>query len=549
MSGLRKLSLKKPHEEAGATWPAIAVGAFVAFGGVLFGYDTGTISGILAMDYWKGLFSTGYKDSKGLPDVSPSQSSAIVSILSAGTFFGALASPLLADNIGRRLALVASSLVFILGVIFQTAATSLPLFLAGRFFAGFGVGLISALIPLYQSETAPKWIRGAIVGAYQFAITIGLLLAAVVDNGTHERNDTGSYRIPIAIQFAWAIVLIGGMLVLPETPRYLIKRDRMDKAAAALGKLRRLPPDHPAIQGELSEIKANHEFEMAIGTASYLDCFRGGMLKRQLTGMGLQALQQLTGINFIFYYGTQYFLNSGFSQPFVIQMITSSINVASTIPGLYAIDKWGRRPMLFWGAIGMCVSQFIVAMIGTLTTGQDSQGNILVYNLPAQKAAIAFVCIYIFFFASTWGPLAWVVTGEIFPLKHRARGLSITTATNWLLNWAIAYSTPYLVNYGDGYANLQSKIFFVWFACCFLCISFVYFFIYETKGLTLEEIDELYTEVSSARKSTHWEPTITFKQRESEAHGGVLSKNSHDHTHEEHQAEKRVEEDNAAAQV
>lgn len=251
-----------------------------------------------------------------------------------------------------------------------------------------------------------------------------------MDNATHERQDTGSYRIPVAVQFAWAIVLIVGMLILPETPRYLIKRGRMDKSAKALGRIRRLPPQHPAVQDELAEIQANHEFEMSIGKSSYLDCFRGGMRKRQLTGMGIQALQQLTGINFIFYYGTQYFKNSGISNPFVITMITSSINVVSTLPGLYAIDKWGRRPLLFWGAIGMCVSQFLVAMLGTLTTGQDSQGNIEVYNVPAQKASIAFVCIYIFFFASTWGPLAWVVTGEIFPLKHRAKGLSITTATN-----------------------------------------------------------------------------------------------------------------------
>ncbi|KAK3316879.1 glucose transporter-like protein [Apodospora peruviana] len=522
MVGPRKLSIPKPPDDPGSSWPAIFIGAFVAFGGVLFGYDTGTISGILAMDYWMNLFSTGYVNPHGHKDVSPSQSSAIVSILSAGTFFGALASPLLGDHIGRRLALVASSWVFILGVIFQTASTSLPLFLAGRFFAGFGVGLISALIPLYQSETAPKWIRGAIVGAYQFAITIGLLLAAVVDNSTHDRQDTGSYRIPIAVQFAWAIVLIVGMLVLPETPRYLIKRGRPEKAAKSLGRLRKLPPQHPAVQDELGEVQASHDFETAIGKASYRDCFRKGMRKRTLTGMGIQALQQLTGINFIFYYGTQYFKNSGITNAFTITMITSSINVVSTIPGLYAIDKWGRRPLLLWGAVGMCISQFLVAMLGTLTTGQAADGTILVFNVSAQKAGIAFVCIYIFFFASTWGPLAWVVTGEIFPLKNRARGLSMTTATNWLLNWAIAYATPYLVNYGDGYANLQSKIFFVWFAACFLCIAFVYFFIYETKGLSLEEIDELYVECSSARKSTSWKPTKTFRERQSVAGQGGL---------------------------
>ncbi|KAK4206738.1 glucose transporter-like protein [Rhypophila decipiens] len=514
MAKVAKIPIAKPADEPGASWPAICIGAFVAFGGVLFGYDTGTIGGIIAMDYWQNLFSTGYVNPKGHLDVSPSQSSAIVSILSAGTFFGALFSPLMADHIGRRWALVASCWVFNVGVIFQTAATSLPLFLAGRFFAGFGVGLVSALIPLYQSETAPKWIRGAIVGAYQLAITIGLLLAAVVDNATQSRQDTGSYRIPIAIQFAWSLILIIGMLFLPETPRYLIKRNRPDKAARSLGMLRRLAPDHPSIQEELGEIQASHNYETSLGKASYRDCFRKGMRKRTLTGMGIQALQQLTGINFIFYYGTQYFKNSGITNAFVITMITSSINVVSTIPGLWAIDKWGRRPLLLWGAVGMCISQFLVGMLGTTTTSQDARGNIIVHNVAAQQAGIAFVCIYIFFFASTWGPLAWVVTGEIFPLKNRARQLSMTTATNWLFNWAIAYSTPYLVNYGDGYANLQSKIFFIWFACCFLCIAFVYFLIYETKGLSLEQINELYVECKSARKSKEWRPTITFKERE-----------------------------------
>lgn len=225
------------------------------------------------------------------------------------------------------------------------------------------------------------------------------------------------------------------MFLLPETPRFLIKEGKMDRAARSLGILRRLPADHPSIQDELAEIKANHDYEMTLGKASYIDCFRTGMRKRQLTGMGLQALQQLTGINFIFYYGTQYFKNSGIQNSFTISMITSAVNVASTIPGLYFIDKWGRRPLLLWGAVGMAVSQFLVAILGTTTTGQDADGNILVYNVAAQKAGVAFVCIFIFFFASTWGPLGWVVTGEIFPLKFRAKGLSMTTATNVSLHF------------------------------------------------------------------------------------------------------------------
>ncbi|KAK1238427.1 hypothetical protein MKX07_006573 [Trichoderma sp. CBMAI-0711] len=518
-----KLGFKRPDDEAGASWVAILMGFFVAFGGVLYGYDTGTISGIMAMPYFKNLFSTGYRNPNGELDITATQESAIVSILSAGTFFGALASPLLADFLGRRPALMISTWVFNLGVVLQTIATAIPMFLAGRFFAGFGVGLISALIPLYQSETAPKWIRGAIVGAYQLAITIGLLLAAVVNNATAKRPDSGSYRIPIAVQFAWSLVLFVGMIFLPETPRFLVRSGRLEKARAALSRIRRLSPEHEALAAELGQIQANLEAESSVRKATYADCFRRPMLKRQFTGMALQALQQLTGINFIFYYGTRYFQNSGVSSGFTIGMITAGINVASTIPGLLAIDRWGRRPLLLLGAVGMCVSQLIVAVVGTVSTGQRPNGEIFVKCLAGQQAAVAFVCIFIAFFASTWGPLAWVVTGEIYPLATRAKALSMTTATNWLFNWAIAYSTPYLVNYGPGYANLQSKIFFVWFGACFLCIALVWFFIYETKGLSLEEVDELYAEVKVARKSTTWKPTPRL-----EAAGSTTSEESKD---------------------
>lgn len=490
--------LSKPDDAAGAAWPAIVIGLFVAFGGVLFGYDTGTISGILAMPYWTRQFA----DPENNYEITASQDSLIVSILSAGTFFGALMAAPFADILGRRWGLfTASAAVFNLGVILQTASTARPMFIAGRFFAGLGVGLISAMIPMYQSETAPKWIRGTIVGAYQLAITIGLFLAAIVNNSTKDRNDSGSYRIPVAIQFAWSIILCAGLLVLPETPRFHVKKGRVDKAYHSLSRLRRLPQDHPAIQAEIAEIKANHDYEMSLGKSSYVDCFKGTILKRLITGCSLQALQQLTGVNFIFYYGTQYFTNAGFENPFIIQVITNSVNVASTFPGLYLVEKMGRRNLLLMGAIGMCVCQFIVAITGTAASFE---------NLDAQRAAIAFVCIYIFFFASSWGPVAWVVTGELFPLKVRAKCLSMTTASNWLLNWAIAYSTPYMVD--EEHANLQSKVFFVWGSFCFVCIAFVYFMIYETKGLTLEEVDELYGVVGKAWQSKKFRPAVRFAE-------------------------------------
>ena len=143
-----------------------------------------------------------------------------------------------------------------------------------------------------------RWIRGSIVGSYQLAITIGLLIAACVNYGTADRNDSGSYRIPIALQFAWGLILIGGMIALPETPRFLIKKGNLAKAKASLSRLRRLNETDPHLQDEIAEIQANHEYELSLGTASYLECFKGNLGKRLATGCLLQALQQLTGVNF-----------------------------------------------------------------------------------------------------------------------------------------------------------------------------------------------------------------------------------------------------------
>lgn len=225
---------------------------------------------------------------------SPSQTSLIVSILSVGTFVGALSAGLLADIAGRKYGIAVSCLIpFNLGVALQTAATTQPVFIAGRFFAGLGVGLVSVQIPMYQAETLPAWIRGFVIGSYQLCITIGLLLASLVNYATQDRNDSGSYRIPLAVQFAWSLILMGGMLILPETPRFLIKQDNHDKAIKSLVFLRRLPADNPSLLSEYEEIKGNYEYELSIGSASYLECFKGTIGKRLATGLIVQCLQQL----------------------------------------------------------------------------------------------------------------------------------------------------------------------------------------------------------------------------------------------------------------
>ena len=247
------------------------------------------------------------------------EKSLIVSILSAGTFFGALFAGSLADWIGRRTTIVSGCGIFSVGVALQVASSTVPLLVAGRLVAGVGVGFVSAVIILYMSEIAPKAVRGAIgepgkprsmlaglnlsVSGYQFAITIGLLLAAIVGNSTANRKDSGSYRIAMSLQWAWALILGGGLFLLPESPRWYVRRNRPDEAAQSLSTLRGQPVDSQYIKDELAELVANCQHETKNVQSGWLDCFRGGWkpssnLRRVVIGIVLQMMQQWTGVNF-----------------------------------------------------------------------------------------------------------------------------------------------------------------------------------------------------------------------------------------------------------
>jgi len=485
---------------------AIIMSAFAGFGGILFGYDTGTIGGVIAMDDWLrtfGVFDESF--APALPYYLPTNDkSLVVSILSAGTFFGALLAFPMGDIVGRKWGLVASCLVFSLGVGLQLD-TRWATFIVGRVIAGFGVGLVSCLVPMYQSECAPKSIRGLIVGLYQLAITIGALLAAIVLNATHHRENHSSWRTPIAVQFAWAAILAGGMMMLPESPRYLLLKGRQAEARVALGRLMTRSADSPEVEAEALEISTALEVEAKVSQGGYLACFKNNEDRNGLrtwTGILMQGWQQLTGINFIFYYGTTFFQQAGIKNAFIITIIADVVNTVMTIFGIQLIDRVGRRKLLLIGAIGMTLSEFIVAIVG-VTVGNPHQvaGGIEV-NLTAQRVLIAFTCIYIAFFATSWGPVIWVLTGEIFPLGIRAKSMSLAVASNWLWNFGIGYATPYLVNQtttgvnGIKAANLGVKVFFIWGSTCIGCFIFTYFFIPETKGLSLEQIDLLYRESS-----------------------------------------------------
>ncbi|KAL8276917.1 hypothetical protein RQP46_010645 [Phenoliferia psychrophenolica] len=288
----------------------------VSFGGFLFGYDTSNIAGIVAMPNWLSTFghrsaADAHCGTKAVYNgetwcLSSVNKSLITSLLSIGTCGGALSGAFVADYIGRKGGIIFSASVFILGVTIQTGAENVGGLIVGRIFAGYGVGLVSMCIPLYQAEAAPPRIRGALVSFYQFSITCGILVAQGVDLGTEHRRNSGSWRIPQGL-------LIIGCLFIPESPRYLIRRGKVEEGRRALARMRSRPIDDPIINTEMEQIEGNLEYERSLGKSTYAECFRGTMLPRTMCGILVQMFQQLTGVNFI--YGTSFFQAAGIKQP------------------------------------------------------------------------------------------------------------------------------------------------------------------------------------------------------------------------------------------
>lgn len=475
----------------------IVVGVFVAVGGFLFGYDTGLINSIIDMNYVKTHMAA---DHEGF---SARDMSIIVSFLSLGTFIGALSAPILSDSYGRKATIIFSTLiVFLIGNSLQVAAHNMNLLIAGRVVSGLGIGLISAVVPLYQGEAANKYLRGAIISTYQWAITWGLLVSSAVSQGTHARNDASSYRIPIGLQYVWAMVLAIGMFFLPESPRFYVLKDELDKAAQSLSFLRSVPITDAGLLEELVEIKATYDYEASFGSSSVLDCFissrsRPKQTLRMLSGIAIQACQQFSGINFIFYYGVNFFNKTGVHKSYLVSFITYAVNVAFNIPGLFLVDRVGRRKVLLFGGIFMTASNFIIAIVGCSTN-----------SVVANKVMIAFICLFIASFSATWGGAVWVISAELYPLGVRSKCTAICAASNWLVNFICALITPYIVDTGSHTSTMGPKIFFIWGSLNALGVVVVYFTIYETRGLTLEEIDELYSKAPSSIQSAKWNKRI-----------------------------------------
>jgi len=482
------------------TWRSFLMGVLVSMGGLIFGYDTGQISGFLEMPDFLDRF--GQRKADGTPYFSNVRSGLIVALLSIGTLIGALVAAPIADRIGRRLSISFWSLVVAVGFIIQIAAsTAWYQVMIGRLVAGFGVGALSLLVPMYQAETAPPWIRGALVCTYQLFITLGIFLAACFNYGTytHQRSSSASWRIVIGLGWIWTIMLGVGILLFPETPRFDYRHGRVEQAKQTLMKVYGAPAHHYSIHVQMEEIgnKLRAEVQTKGNPISefVVMCRAPRMGYRIWLGIMLQMFQQLTGANYFFYYGTTIFQSVQISS-FVTQMILNGINFGVTFIGLYLVEHYGRRKSLIAGSIWMFVCFMIFASVGHFVLDLNDPSR----TPSAGVALIVFACLFILGYATTWGPMVWTIQAEIYPSKYRAKAMSIATASNWTWNFLIAFFTPFITG------AIDFRYGYVFAACNVTAGLLVYFFVVEGQGRTLEEIDTMYIEHVNPRKSAKWVP-------------------------------------------
>lgn len=432
--------------------------AIAAVGGILFGFDTGVISGAILyiQQDW---------------NLNSAEESIATSSVLVGAIIGAVVGGFSADRLGRKRSIIVGSVSFIIGTLILLVSNGLGIFVVGRLLIGVAIGLASFIVPMYISELAPEHIRGALVSLNQLFVTLGILVSYGVDTFFAA---SGAWKAMFAVGLIPAVVLLVGILFMPNSPRWLVYKHRSDKAIKVLEKVRG-QKDPQAVEPEIQEI------ESAIKTESNAkSMMRSSIVKYPLiVGLGLAIFQQITGVNTIIYYAPTIFQFAGLSSDTAAIAATTGVGLANfvvTAIALALVDRVGRRPLLLVGIAGM-VASLVVLGAGfyfASSVGGSTVGAITAISLIA----------YISFFAIGLGPVFWLLISEIFPLQVRGTAMSFATIANWSANFAIT-----LVFLGLVGALGQTGTFWLFAAIGVVAFVFTLRLVPETKGLTLEEIE------------------------------------------------------------
>ena len=443
--------------------------AITATGGLLFGYDTGVISGALLFireDFPLSDFMQGV----------------IVSFLLVGAVTGALAGGPLSDRFGRRPIVLLAAVIFAVGAIAAALTPNVGLLIVARFILGLGVGLASLIVPLYIAEIAPPGTRGALVSLNQLMITIGILLSYIV--GVAFTPIEG-WRWMFAVAVIPALILGIGMFLLPESPRWLVKNGKLDRARAVLSRSR----VEAEVETEMQQMEELERIERQQAQVGYKELLAPWIRPALIIGIGLAVFQQITGINTVIYYAPTILEVVGFSAGGAIAATALGVgvvNVGFTILAVRIIDRAGRRLLLLIGLIGMTLS---LALLGLVFSFESTSG-------AAGLLATVCLALYIASFAISLGPVFWLMISEIYPLNIRGSAMSVAALCNWGSNFIVALTFPVLLAALGG-----AGAFWLFAALGIVAWFFVWFLVPETKGRSLEEIEAAMrgTTVSTSR--------------------------------------------------
>jgi len=425
-----------------------------ALGGLLFGYDTGVISG--AILFIKKSFS-----------LSPQLQEIVVSAVLVGAVIGAVTGGRLADRFGRRRLIILSAVIFSIGAVATALTPMISLLIAGRIVVGIAIGIASFIAPMYISELAPARVRGSLVSVNQLAITVGIVVSYLVD---YAFSGLGAWRMMLGLAAVPSIILALAMWRLPSSPRWLVARGSMDKARNVLGRIRR----SSEIDAEVKEIERSLEKQKGSGVLLSHPMLRMALF----VGIGLAVFQQLTGINTVIYYAPTIFEFAGFKTAGFSILATVGVglvNVAFTLLAIRLIDRVGRRPLLLVGVAGQIVGLVILGLAFQLHQLARFIGYI----------AVASLAIYVASFAIGLGPVFWLMISEIYPLKVRGAAMSLATVVNWGVNLAVAVTFLTLVG-----AVGRPGTFWIYAGIGIAAWLFFYFLVPETRGKSLEEIED-----------------------------------------------------------
>jgi sugar porter (SP) family MFS transporter len=431
----------------------IGAAAVTALGGLLFGYDTGVVSGALL--FLRNEFG----------GLSSFQQELVTSLLLIGAMIGAFGAGRVADRIGRRPTILITAVVFVVGVLLAAFSPTLWTLLAARVVIGLAVGSASMTVPLYIGEMAPPRIRGGLVSLNQLAITGGILASYLVDYGLAS---SANWRLMFGLAVIPAVLLFVGILTQAESPHWLIRQGREDEARRVLRRLR-----EGDLDAEIAEVK-----EVAARRVSARDLLARGVRPALWVGVLLAIFQQVTGINTVIYYAPTLLAGAGLgnSASLLANVVNGAVNVGMTIVAIRLLDRTGRRPLLLTGTAGMAVGMIITAL--AFLGGDQLHG-------AAAYLAIAGLLIYTGSFAVGLGPVFWLMIAEIYPLRIRGQAMSVAAIANWGANFVVTISFLTLLH-----AITPRGVFFLFAFLCLVSLAYFAKRVPETKQRSLQEIEQ-----------------------------------------------------------